>query len=343
MQPFRPLVRNPHLLTIFANFAVRRLDEARWPATTRHYQTEPDVQVLVHEHRPAQAPLGHVLMIHGLEGSSNAGYIRSMSQLALECGYAVHRSNMRSCGGTESLCKTMYHAGLTSDTLAILRQLRQEAGEAPIFLIGYSLGGNVALKLAGELGEQGADLLAGVCAVSTPIDLAACVRKMSEPQNRIYEWRFLSRLKQRIRRRAECSAGAYALETVERCRSVYEFDDRITAPSFGFGNADRYYATQSSQNFLHLIRVPTLMVQAKDDPLIPFQVFEHPAIESNPHIEVSAVDHGGHLGFLSKTNPRFWVDRVILSWLEKTRIEREARSEAFGRNADNRGPLPHPR
>jgi uncharacterized protein len=311
---FAPLLRNPHLLTVFANFAVRRLDTERFPIRERFYPTEPHVQVLVHSQQPQGAPAGQLLMVHGLEGSSDAGYMRSMAQLALESGYGVHRSNMRSCGGTESLCKTMYHAGLTSDTLALLGQIRSELG-GPLFLIGYSLGGNVALKLAGELGDQAIGLLDGVCGVSTPIDLAASVRQMSRRENFIYEWRFLSRLKQRIRRRAASLPGVYDISILDKCRSVYEFDDKITAPLFGFGTADNYYATQSCQNFLHGIRVPTLLVQAQDDPLIPFEIFDQPAIRDNPHIRLLAVEHGGHLGFLATRTPRFWVDRVIIRWI----------------------------
>jgi hypothetical protein len=256
-------------------------------------------------------------MVHGLEGSSQAGYMRSMSQLALEAGYAVHRTNMRSCGGTESMAKTMYHAGLTTDTLSVIRQIHSERS-LPTYLVGYSLGGNVALKLAGELGESARGLLAAVCAVSTPIDLAASVRKMGDRENRIYEWRFLSRLKDRIRKRSECLPGVYDLSALDRSRTVYEFDDLITAKFFGFGSADNYYATQSSNQFLEHIRIPTLLVQAKDDPLIPFESFSHPAIESNPHIQLFAVEHGGHLGFLANSEPRFWVDRVILKWIDET-------------------------
>ncbi|HMF79311.1 MAG TPA: alpha/beta fold hydrolase, partial [Bryobacteraceae bacterium] len=189
MDPFHPLLRNPHLLTIAGNFAVRRLDEKRFPIQSKFYSTEPDVQVLVHTQRPDTEARGEIVMVHGLEGSSDAGYMRSMSQLALENGYAVHRANMRSCGGTEALAKTMYHAGMTGDTLSVLRQIRAEHA-APIFLFGYSLGGNVALKLTGELGEDAQGLLKGVCAVSTPLDLAACVRKTGERENRIYSWRF---------------------------------------------------------------------------------------------------------------------------------------------------------
>ncbi|HYP15465.1 MAG TPA: alpha/beta fold hydrolase [Bryobacteraceae bacterium] len=318
MHEFAPLFRNPHILTILANFANRRLDTLRFPVEERLYRTEPNAQVLVHSHQPSQQPLGQILMVHGLEGSSNAGYMRSMSQLALEQGYGVHRTNMRSCGGTESLCSTMYHAGLTGDTMSLLQQIREDRG-GPLFLIGYSLGGNVALKLAGELGGDGSRLLEGVCAISTPIDLAASVRKMSRRQNFIYERRFLARLKDRIRRRAVSMPGVYDLQALEQARSVYEFDDKITAPFFGFGTAANYYATQSSNQFLDQIRVPTLLVQAKDDPLIPFESFDHPAIRSNANIRLLAVEHGGHLGFLSSRTPRFWVDRVILHWIDEVR------------------------
>jgi uncharacterized protein len=315
---FVPLLRNPHLLTIFANFAVRNLDTVRFPVEERYYETEDDVRVLVHSQQPDRAPLGQVLMVHGLEGSSNAGYMRSMSQLSLESGYGVHRTNMRSCGGTEPHCKTMYHAGLTCDTLSLARHIRQEHG-GPLFLIGYSLGGNVVLKLAGELGEAAAGLIDAVCAISTPIDLAASVRKMSRRQNFLYERRFVSRLKERIRRRAQTLPGVYDLAALDGCRTVYEFDDKITAQAFGFGSADRYYATQSSINFLGGIRIPTLLVQAKDDPLIPFESFDHLAIRSNSNIRLLAVEHGGHLGFLARRAPRFWVDRVVLQWLTEIR------------------------
>ena len=316
MDPFQPLLRNPHLLTLAGNFAVRRLDAKRFPIESKVYTTEPGVQVLVHTQRPATEARGEIVMIHGLEGSSDAGYMRSMSQLALENGYAVHRTNMRSCGGTEALAKSMYHAGMTGDTLSVLRQIRAER-TAPIFLFGYSLGGNVALKLTGELGGDAQGLLKGVCAVSTPLDLAACVRQTGKRENWIYSRRFVSRLKERIRKRGDSLAGICDVDAVQRCRTVYEFDDLVTAKFFGFGTADNYYATQSCNQFLHRIRVPTLLVQAKDDPLIPFDVFSHPAIANNPFIELYAVDHGGHLGFVANSEPRFWVDRILLKWIQE--------------------------
>lgn len=314
MTPFRPLVANPHLLTIIGNFWPRKLDTVRFPAERRLLQTEADVQVLVYTQVPAGPPRGQLVLVHGLEGSSEAGYKRSMAQHALESGLMVHRFNMRSCGGTETLAASNYHAGQTSDLRIVLRQLALECA-APIFLCGFSLGGNVALKLAGELGPAGRELLAGVIAVSTPIDLAACVKRLADPANVLYSRRFLRRLKERIRRRARQYPGLYDASRLDQVRTVYEFDDLYTARFFGFGHADHYYATQSARNFLDRIAIPALVVQAIDDPLIPFEVYNHPAFQSNPNLELLPVRHGGHLGFIARGKDRFWLDPVVLGWI----------------------------
>ena len=190
MVPFQPLFRNPHLQTIAAHFWKRPDASAEFPIERRLYRTEPDVQVLVCSQRPRGAARGEIVMVHGLEGSGEAGYMRSLSAAALRAGFAAHRFHMRTCGGTEHLCQTLYHAGLTSDLLAVLREFRGE-GRAPAFLVGFSLGGNVVLKLAGELGESARDYVRGVCGVSTPLDLEACARRIAERDNRVYEARFV--------------------------------------------------------------------------------------------------------------------------------------------------------
>ncbi len=293
------------------------MDTERFPVEVKLYDTEPGVRVLVHSQRPAGSPIAEVIVVHGLEGSSQAGYAQSLAHELLQAGWAAHRFNMRSCGGTEHLSGgALYHSGQTSDLLAVIRQLKSEA---PIFLVGFSLGGNVVLKLAGELGDRASELIAGVIAVSTPIDLAACAKKLGSPSNFVYSQRFLRRLKQRIRLKAQTAPGLFAIDQLDAVKSVYEFDDKFTAPAFGFGTADNYYATQSSNQFLDRIRVPALLVQAKDDPLIPFAVFDHPAFTRNPHLQLLAVQHGGHVGFISKTPPRFWLDQVILEWLNGVR------------------------
>lgn len=314
MQPFVPLFRNPHLQTVAAHFWPRRLEERRFPVEAKLYRSEPKVQVLVHAQRPAGAALGQIVLVHGLEGSSRSGYMRSMAQAALEAGFAAHRFNLRSCGGTEELSSTGYHSGLTSDLRFVLRQLAEEK-PAPVFLAGYSLGGNLALKLAGELGVEARPLLAGVCVISTPIDLAACAHRLGAPENWAYEQRFLRSLKRRVRVRQRYWPGPISLDGLERVRSIIEFDDRITAPAFGFRDAAHYYATQSASGFLERIRVPALLIQAEDDPVIPYEVFRQPALSRNPNVELLAVEHGGHVGFLARHQPRLWADQVVLEWV----------------------------
>ena len=308
MRPFEPILRNPHLLTILGNFWPRDYDVSRYPMERRLIRTDEHTQVLVQTQRPAGEPLGEVVFLHGLEGGGDAGYIRSMAWHALEAGFVTHRFHMRTCGGTESLCRTLYHAGLTSDLRAFLEQTREQGHAGPIFLIGFSLGGNVSLKLAGELGET--DLIQGVCAISTPIDLAASARRIGQPDNRLYERRFVKRMKQRL-----VATGRYSPEDLKGARSLYDIDDRITAPSFGFGNADNYYATQSASNFLDRIRVPALLIQAQDDTFIPFEIFHHPAFSTNPNLRLLATPYGGHLGFLARGKRRFWVDEVALDFI----------------------------
>ncbi|MGH9581575.1 MAG: YheT family hydrolase [Bryobacteraceae bacterium] len=311
---FKPIVKNPHLLTIAGNFWPREIDARRFPCACREYAVDAKAKVLALEHQPEMPARGQILFLHGLEGSANAGYIQSFAQAALERGFGAHRLNMRTCGGTEELCETMYHSGLTGDPLFVLRALR-ERGLGPLFVVGFSLGGNVALKLAGELGET--DLVAGFCAISTPVDLAACVRTLDKPSNRLYARRFLRRLCERVARKSRLTPHLYTTEGLDTVRTIWEFDDRFTAPLFGFGTAANYYATQSSARFLDAIRAPTLAIAAQDDPLVPFEVYGHPAFRRNPALDLLAPEHGGHLGFLSRRKPRFWLDGVALDWIDR--------------------------
>jgi len=218
-------------------------------------ELQPGVQVLVQSQRPQGEARGEIVLVHGLEGSGESGYMVSLSQAGLDAGFAVHRFHMRTCGGTAHLCPTLYHGGLTSDLLAFLNQL-QKGGGTQVYVAGFSLGGNVVLKLAGELGENARHLVAGFCAVSTPIDLAACAKQLGQIENRIYERRFLRRMCQRL-----IATGRYTEPDFRGIRSIFEIDDKITAPSFGFHGAEHYYATQSSNQFLDRIRVLPMLPQ----------------------------------------------------------------------------------
>lgn len=286
----------------------------RFPSTRVEYAVDSRNTVVAFEHQPATQARAQIVFLHGLEGSSEAGYIASFSQQALQRGYGVHRLNMRTCGGTEALSETMYHSGLTSDPKFVCERIVAR-GIGPVFLVGFSLGANVALKLAGELGDS--SLLAGVCAVCAPINLAACVRVIDKPRNLIYARRFLARLRERVRAKSALSPHLYTTEGLDKVDSIWSFDDRFTAPLFGFGTAANYYATQSANNFLNDIRIPTFAVTAQDDPLVPFEIYQHDAFKQNPAITFLAPRNGGHLGFLSRRRPRFWLDEVCLNWMDQ--------------------------
>jgi predicted alpha/beta-fold hydrolase len=324
LRPFSPYFRNPHLATLAGNFWKRPADEVRFPARQVLYPGEPGTQVLVEENRPQGAPRGEVFLMHGLEGSSRSGYMLSMGLELARAGFVAHRVNMRSCGGTEHLTPTLYHSGLTVDLLAMLESFRAQ-GRGPLFIAGYSLGGNLVLKLAGELGERARGLLAGVCAVSTPIDLQACVRAIGKRSNWVYEQRFVKRLCERYRRKHGAAPDRFPLDGIDRVRTIYEFDDLCTARAFGFGNAANYYRTQSSLQFLPSIRVPTLLLQAQDDPMVPFGIFTGDEVRSNPNLTLVATPYGGHLGFISRERPRFWADEVLTDWIS---------SQVPGRNGE---------
>lgn len=310
MSDFLPLFRNPHLATIAGNFWSRPKVDERWARKEVFYETEPGVKVLVHEQQPDSDARGEFVLVHGLEGSSEAGYAQSMAWAALSNGFAVHRFHLRSCGGTDELAPTAYHAGQTCDLLAFLKTRR-----SPVFLVGFSLGGNVALKLAGELEQEGSKLIRAVCSVSTPIDLAACAQALARPENFIYERRFLTRMKERIRRRHLRFPEVYSLEYLPRVKTIIDFDEFYTSKLFGFGTAANYFKTQSANGFLGSIRVPGLLITAQDDPLVPFEVYKLDALRRNSFLCLIAPEHGGHLGFLSRHRPRFWVDATVLKWI----------------------------
>ena len=276
------------------------MDGLRFPVKACVYETEPGVRVLVETQWPAGVPRGEILLVHGLESSSQAGYMLTMAQAALDAGYVAHRYNMRD----------VYNAGLTVDLLRVLEQLRDQ-GRGPVHLAGYSLGGNVILKLAGELGEAARPLVASLCAVSTPIDLEACCRQLCQRSNRFYHNRFLRKLIARTLLLDPTQTG------LGQVKKLVEFDDLVTGPAFGFRDAVDYYRHQSAARFLAGIRVPTLLIQAKDDPMIPFSTFDHPAIGTNPHLRLLATEHGGHVGFLARGRRRFWSEGAVLEWVSR--------------------------
>ncbi|MFN8005913.1 MAG: alpha/beta fold hydrolase [Terriglobia bacterium] len=307
--PFTPLFRSGHLQTIAARFWPAQVDLRKFPVVSTLFQTEPGVQVLTHCHfASSEMAKETVLIVHGLEGSSHSPYVLRMSQRALEEGYDVVRLNVRNCGGTEHLSATLYHSGLTKDLESVALQLAPR----PLYIIGFSMGGNMALKLAGEWGTHLPGHVKAVCAVSPPIDLETCARKISEPRNRIYERRFLVHLGETLSQKKRKMPVNYTLEQYSSIRTLIDFDHVYTAPAFGYRDAFDYYTHASSISFLGRIQAETLVIHAQDDPFIPPSLFAHPAFDSNPYLKLLLPSHGGHVAFIARGRPRFWAqDRAV--------------------------------
>ena len=310
------LLRNPHLMTIAAAFWWRRFPSLPAPVP-RLFEVELGTRILAECHWQAE-PRAHatLLIVHGLEGSSHSGYMLGTAEKAFRAGFNVLRMNQRNCGGTEDLTPSLYNSGLSGDVHAVIAELAQKDGLRQIFAAGFSMGGNLVLKMAGECGSAPPLELRAVVAVSPSLDLAACADAVGRPQNFLYQRHFVNRLIKRMRHKARLFPLQYPLDGLRRVRSVREFDDAITARFCGFRDADDYYARSSARQLLAAIRVPTLIVTAQDDPMIPFESFRDPALTTNPHIQLEAPLHGGHCGFVARsgTGERFWVEARIVEF-----------------------------
>jgi uncharacterized protein len=236
---------------------------------------------------------------------------------AFRAGFNVVRVNYRNCGGTEHLSPTLYHAGLTSDLRAVIDELIARDRLSRIFIAGFSLGGNMVLKLAGEYGDAPPIEVKGVCAVSPSINLRASTDLLSQRRNWVYHQDFLRRLKRRIKVKAGLFPEAYDSTGLRRIRTIEQFDNHYVAPMFGFADANDYYAKASSFPLIGHIRLPTLMIHAQDDPFIPFAPLRYPSITSNPCVLVVAPEHGGHVAFMSANSgdeDRFWAENRVVEF-----------------------------
>jgi len=323
--PFRPppVLRNPHLQTVIASRKPRRywFGWNNWEYMEINLGREGRIAAEVSWQPGKKTDSPVLFLLHGLEGSARSHYLVGISKKAYAAGFHTVRVNTRNCGGTEHMTRTLYCAGLSQDVSAIVGHLQQECRMGRIYAAGVSLGANILLKYLGEEGERAAGRVQGAAALSPPIDLGLCARKMLEKQNWFYQRYFVRRLKERVIRKAAFFPNIADLGLVARVRTIYEFDDLITAPHFGFGTADNYYRLASSRPLLRYIRVPTLLVQAKDDPLIPFAPFRDSGIDESPSLHLLATEHGGHAGFLgirpacATDQDSYWAESRIVQFL----------------------------
>jgi len=321
MQEFKPhpFLRNPHAMTIATNFW-RRPVRLLPGSVTRWFETEPGTKVRAQCHWQADAVRRPtVVILHGLEGSCDSGYIRGTAEKAWVAGFNVVRLNQRNCGGTEKMSNTLYHSGLSGDVLAVVTELIEQDGMPEVFAVGFSMGGNLVLKMAGELGADAPDELRALAAVAPALDLAACADALAEPRNFIYERHFVKRLKKRMQLKASLFPELFPLAQIGGfgdIATVRDFDDLVTARFCDFRDAGDYYARSSASMVMSEIRLPTLIITSKDDPFVPFAPFENPAIRNNPNITLVATERGGHCAFISQEADmeRFWAEARIVEY-----------------------------
>jgi len=309
------LLRNQHLMTIVPGFWPRRALLAGIPTESRLFTTDPHSQLLGFCHwQPDRAACQTMVLVHGLEGSSESHYMQGIASKAYRAGMNVIRLNQRTCGGTEHLTPTLYNSGLSQDYRAVVQELSYKDRLDHIWLVGYSMGGNLVLKAAGESGSSEA-ALAGAIAVCPNIDPTQCAKALEEPRNWLYHYHFLAKLKARMKRKAALFPDRWNLTGLDRIRGISEFDDRYTAPDGGYASGADYYDRAGARHVLGQIAVPTIIITAQDDPFIPYSMFSLAAITQNPHIVLRAPHYGGHCGFVQRDRQdedKFWVENRII-------------------------------
>jgi predicted alpha/beta-fold hydrolase len=320
MEKFEPhaLLRNGHAMTIAAAFVPRKFELP--PPEDRLFQVDPESRILGRCHwqpgKRRESPV--IVILHGLEGSSESNYVCGIAEKAFRRGFHAVRLNQRNCGGTEALTPTLYNSGMSGDYRAVLQELSNGDGFEQIFFVGYSMGGNLMTKMAGEFGEAPPKALRGVCVVCPAMDLGACADALQRRDNFFYQRHFVKGLMARYERKAELYPERYRKNGFGPVRSVREFDDKITAPQFGYRDAQDYYEAVGAKKVVAQVRVPMLMVTAQDDPFVPYELFLRASPGRNSSIRFVTPEHGGHCGFISNRSgaERFWAEQRIVEFCD---------------------------
>jgi predicted alpha/beta-fold hydrolase len=297
-------------MTIAAAYWPRRFALPR--AEERLFRVAEDTQLLAACHwqdgKRTDAPV--IAIVHGLEGSCDSNYVLGIAEKAYQRGFHVVRLNQRNCGNSEKLTPTLYNSGMSEDYQAVFEELAEGDGFTQIFFAGYSMGGNLVTKMAGEYGAAAPRALRAVCAICPALDLAACADALNKRENYFYQRHFVKGLMARYTRKAALFPKIYSQDGFGKIRSVREFDDAITAPSFGYRDAQEYYETAGARKVVGRVRVPMLMITAQDDPFVPYESFLAALVTENPAIRFVAPEHGGHCAFISRHGgvERFWAE-----------------------------------
>ncbi len=292
------------------------------PAEERLVEVEAGIKIRCwcYWQKPDRSTPLTLIVVHGLEGSSDSQYMHGVARNGLAAGMNVVLMNQRNCGGMDHCAPTLYNSSLSGDVAAVVRNILENDGVSRFALIGFSMGGNLVLKLAGEWGNEGPPQFRAVAAVCPAIDLAASADALHEPANRIYEYYFLMQLFQRLRRKARFFPDRFDLSRLRGISTLRQFDDRITAYYCGFTGADDYYARAAAANVIDRIAVPSLIIHAKNDPFIRMQSETLRRIAANPNITYIETADGGHCAFLGERNgdpldDGRWAEREVVEFV----------------------------
>jgi predicted alpha/beta-fold hydrolase len=314
-----PALKNAHAQTIIASMLSRHTPRLNKNNEPRYFDVAEGMQVLAHcSWQPERETRPTLLLLHGMEGSTDSPYMLGTAEKALGAGFNAVRLNMRNCGGTEHLTPTLYHAGLTDDLRVIIKELIEQDGLGKIYIAGFSLGGNIVLKLAGEYGNSVPAALRGLVAVSPSLHLPSCADAIELRSNFIYHLRFLMSLRDRMRLKANLFPDRYDITTLGKIRTIREFDNIYTAPHAGFRDVAEYYEKASALPYIKQIAIPSLIIHSKDDPFIPFAPFERREISGNPNVFLLAPERGGHVGFFSagEGEQRYWAEAMLIEFFK---------------------------
>jgi hypothetical protein len=316
-------LRGGHIQTIAGNFLPRRNllppgERRKFIVAEHDSGSEIAVECMCHW-QSARREAMTVVIVHGLEGSVESQYVIGSGSKAWSAGMNVVRMNMRNCGNTETLTPTLYHSGLSADVGAIAEELIKEDRLQRISIVGFSMGGNLVLKLAGEWSDQAPAQVKAVATVSPAMDLAASADALHSWRNWAYERRFLRGLRNRFQRKAMLFPDRYELSHLRRFSSIREFDHEITARYEGFNGANDYYDRASSSRLLDRIRIPSLVIHAKDDPFIRVLPNTYDKLVANPAIRFLETAHGGHCAFLAPPNgyDGRWAEKTAIDFLSR--------------------------
>jgi hypothetical protein len=303
--------------TLASFFLPRRID---LPAAERRLiEVESGISVLAHCHWQKNPKALTLIVVHGLEGSSESQYMMGIARNGLAAGMNVVRMNQRNCGGMDHCAPTLYNSSRSADVAAVARHLVERDGIPGFVLIGFSMGGNLVLKLAGEWGSEAPVEFRGTAAVCPAANLAAGADALHEPANRIYEYYFLLQLFRRFRLKVRLFPHDFDASRLRGIKTLRDFDERITAFYCGFAGADDYYDRAAASHVIDRIARPTLVIHAANDPFVRILPETREKLLSNPHITYVETDDGGHCSFVGErdADPAYdgrWAEREVVEF-----------------------------